>query len=189
MYRESTECFARGRNLTSGFTYDGLNRLTEASYNTTNKQGYNQTRTVYTYDGGNRLTSAQDNQGTSSVIDTLSATYDGLDDMLTASYASSPLNNTVTYTYDNDQNRLTMTAGSQAQTSYGYDKDNHLTSESRGAQSVGISYDSDGRYTALTLPNGVTVNYNQYDADSHPTSISYSSTGGGTLGNLTYGYD
>jgi RHS repeat-associated protein len=32
-------------------------------------------------------------------------------------------------------------------------------------------------------------NYNQYDADSHPTSITYSSTGGGTLGNLTYGYD
>jgi RHS repeat-associated protein len=178
-----------GRGLTSAFTYDGLNRLTEAQYNTSNRQGYNQTRTAYTYDGGNRLMSAQDGQGTSLVIDTVSATYDGLDDLLTASYASSALNDTVTYTYDNDQNRLTMTAANQAQTSYGYDKDNHLTSESRGTQSVGIEYDSDGRYTAITLPNGVTVNYNLYDADSHPTSITYSSTGGGTLGNLTYGYD
>ncbi len=95
----------------------------------------------------------------------------------------------MTYTYDNDQNRLTMTAANQAQTSYGCDKDNHLTSESRGTQSVGIEYDSDGRYTTITLPNGVTINYNQYDADSHPTSITYSSTGGGTLGNLSYGYD
>lgn len=178
-----------GRGLTSAFTYDGLNRLTEAQYNTSNKQGYNETRTDYTYDGGNRLTSAQDNQGTATVIDTLSATYDGLNDLLTASYASSPLNDSVTYTYDNDQNRLTMTAANQAQTSYGYDKDNHLTSESRGTQSVGIEYDSDGRYTTTTLPNGVTINYTQYDADSHPTSITYSSTGGGTLGNLTYGYD
>ncbi len=178
-----------GRGLTSAFTYDGLNRLTEAQYNTSNKQGYNETRTAYTYDGGNRLTSAQDGQGTTTVIDTLSATYDGLNDLLTASYSSNTLNNTVTYTYDNDQNRLTMTAANQAQTGYGYDKDNHLTSESRGTQSVGIEYDSDGRYTTVTLPNGVTVNYNQYDADSHPTSITYSSTGGGALGNLTYGYD
>ena len=168
--------------------HDGINRLTEAQYNTSNAAGYNQTRTSYTYDGGNRPTGAQDSQGTGTVLDTVSATYDGLNDLLTDSYASSTLNATVTYTYDNDQNRKTMTAGSQAQTTYTYDNDNRLTAEARGTQSVGVSYDADSRRTTLTLPNGVTVGYG-YDADSHATGITYSSTGGGTLGNLTYGYD
>jgi len=126
--------------------------------------------------------------GTGSVLDTVSATYDGLNDLLADSYASSTLNATVTYTYDDDQNRTTMTAGSQAQTSYTYDNDNRLTAEARGTQSVGVSYDADSRRTTLTLPNGVTVGYG-YDADSHATGITYSSTGAGTLGNLTYGYD
>ncbi|MGH7778763.1 MAG: RHS repeat-associated core domain-containing protein [Candidatus Binataceae bacterium] len=62
------------------------------------------------------------------------------------------------------------------------------TSETRGSQSVGIVYTSDGRAQTLTLPNGVRIAYG-YDADSHPTSINYSSTGAGALGGLTYGYD
>jgi RHS repeat-associated protein len=177
-----------GRGLTSAFTYDGLNRLKESQYNTSNAAGYNKTQTTYTYDGGNRPTGAQDSLGIGTVLDTVSATYDGLNDLLTASYASSTLNATVTYTYDNDQNRKTMAAGSQAQTTYTYDNDNRLTAEARGTQSVGISYDADSRRTTLTLPNGVTVGYG-YDADSHATGITYSSTGGGTLGNLAYGYD
>ena len=122
------------------------------------------------------------------MLDTVSATYDGLNDLLTAAYASSTLNATVTYNYDNDQRRTSMTAGNQAQTAYGYDNDNRQTSESRGTQGVGISYDADSRRTSLTLPNGVTVGYG-YDADSHATGITYSSTGGGDLGNLNYGYD
>src|SRR5581483_9825879 len=63
-----------------------------------------------------------------------------------------------------------------------------LRTITRGGQTVSISVDADGRRTSLALPNGVTVAYT-YDGDSHVKSITYSSTGGGSLGNLTYGYD
>ncbi len=176
-----------GRSLTDQFTYDGLSRLITAQYNTSKTAGYNQTQTAYVYDGGNRLTSAHDS-GTGSAGDTLTATYDGLDDPLTTSYVSATLNAGVSYTYDLAQRRQTMTASNQAQTAYSYDNDDNLISETRGTQAVGFVYDADGRPETITQPNSVTISYG-YDADSHPTSINYSSTGGGNLGNLTYGYD
>jgi RHS repeat-associated protein len=171
-----------GRGLTSTFSYDHLQRLTNVQFNSGNKSGFNQTSTSYAYDGGNRLTSASDS-GTGSAGDTVTRTYDGLDDLLSESIASPGLNSSVSYTYDNAQRRLTMTAGLQPQTSYSYDSANRLLGISQGSQSVTIVPDSDGRPSTVTLPNGVTVSYG-YDARSLVTSISY-----GSLGGLTYAYD
>jgi RHS repeat-associated protein len=80
-----------------------------------------------------------------------------------------------------------MGAGGQTQVTYTYDNANRLTNLANGTN-VTISYDDDGRRTGLALPNGVAVAYG-YDTDSRLTSVTYSSTGGGTLGNLTYSYD
>jgi RHS repeat-associated protein len=161
--------------------------MTEVDYNTSNVAGFNKTSTKFTYDAGNRLVTLQDT-GTGSTGDTITRTYDGLDGLLSESYSSPGLSGTVSYTYDAARRRTSMTVSGQSQTSYGYDNANRLRTITRGGQTVSISVDADGRRTSLALPNGVTVAYT-YDGDSHVKSITYSSTGGGSLGNLTYGYD
>jgi RHS repeat-associated protein len=171
-----------GRGLTTSYTYDGLNRLTKANFNSTGVSGFNQTTATYTYDGGNRLLTAQDT-GTGSAADSITRTYDGLDDLQSDQYASSILNATVSFGYDSAQRRTSMTAANQAPTSYGYDADNQLKSITQGTLAVSIQYDADGRPMNLSLPNNVAGTLG-YDNDSRITSINY-----GSLGNLTYQYD
>jgi RHS repeat-associated protein len=171
-----------GRGLTTSYTYDGLNRLTKATFNSTGVSGFNQTTATYTYDGGNRLLTAQDT-GTGSAADSITRTYDGLDDLLSDQYASSILNATVSFGYDSAQRRTSMTAANQAPTSYGYDADNQLKTITQGTLAVSIQYDHDGRPTNLSLPNNVAGTLG-YDNDSRVTSINY-----GSVGNLTYQYD
>ncbi len=171
-----------GRGLTTSYTYDGLNRLTKATFNSTGVSGFHQTTATYTYDGGNRLLTAQDT-GTGSAVDSITRTYDGLDDLLSDQYASSILNATVSFGYDSAQRRTSMTAANQAPTSYGYDADNQLKSITQGTLAVSIQYDADGRPTNISLPNNVAGTLG-YDNDSRIASINY-----GSLGNLTYQYD
>ena len=52
---------------------------------------------------------------------------------------------------------------------------------------VAIDYDPVGRRTRLTLPNGVSTDY-QYDAASRLTALIYRNAAG-LLGDLTYQYD
>jgi YD repeat-containing protein len=70
---------------------------------------------------------------------------------------------------------------------YSFDNASRLTSITQAAANVFFSYDSDGRRTSLTLPNGVIATYN-YDAASQLTGIVCQ---GGALGvaNLAYAYD
>jgi hypothetical protein len=100
-----------------------------------------------------RLTSASDS-GTGSAGDTITRSYDGLDDLLSEAYSSPSLSATTSYTYDNAQRRITMTAGKQSQTSYSYDNANRPLGITQGGQSVLIVPDSDGRPSTVTLPNG-----------------------------------
>ena len=57
----------------------------------------------------------------------------------------------------------------------------------QGSTSVAFGYDNASRRTSATLPNGITAAY-VYDAASELTSITYKTSGGTTLGTLTYTY-
>ncbi len=97
-------------------------------------------------------------------------TYDGLNRRTGAIYgaascAATTSSNTAAYTYDGG-NRLTGIVDSVT---------------------AGINYDTLGRRTSLTLPNGVNVQYT-YDAASHLTGITYANSGT-ILGTLNYTYD
>jgi RHS repeat-associated protein len=80
-----------------------------------------------------------------------------------------------------------MERGSRAGQSVTFDNASRLTSIVQGASNVSFAYDSDGRRTSLTLPNGVVATYS-YDAASQLTGIVYQ---GGALSpqNLAYSYD
>jgi YD repeat-containing protein len=71
--------------------------------------------------------------------------------------------------------------------SYAWDNAGNPLSAAQGGSSLAYAYDSSGRLSSTTLPNGVVVAYS-YDNDSRIAEIAYSS-GSGPLGNLTYSYD
>lgn len=76
----------------------------------------------------------------------------------------------------------TLTSGNiKPRRSEGYDdgsRNDHST----------YTWDAEGRLTARTLPNGVTLAYS-YDAASRLTALEYRRTDGTTIEKLTYGYD
>jgi RHS repeat-associated protein len=80
-----------------------------------------------------------------------------------------------------------MTVAGQTTVNYTHDDADRLTQITQGSSTVTIAYDDIGRRTSLTLPNGISTEY-QYDLASHLTSLTYK-LGGNVLGNLTYDYD
>ncbi len=179
------------RGLVSSFTYDALNRLTKIKYNSGNNNAFFQTSVTYTYDGADRVTQLVDTGGGGcppswqcTPGNTQTFVYDGLDRVTSLTSTEGA----VTYTYDKAGRRTSMQAGSQPQVNYTYDNADDVLTLANGSANVSITYDNDGRRKHLTLPNGVSVAY-AYDAAWDLSSLAYSSTLGGSLGNLTYTYD
>jgi RHS repeat-associated protein len=168
--------YTDGNGNESTFSYDALDRFTEAQYGVVGDT--DQSSTTYSYDLANRLTQALD-----SVAGTYGFTYDGLDDVLSA---SSP-KGTVSYTYYTAGLRETMTVPNQAQTNYTYEDDEVLTGITQGTSSVAFKYDADLRPTKTTLPDGV-VESSKYNSGSQLTKLNYAD-GSTSLGKLTYSYD
>ncbi len=163
-------------SVTVHFSYDGLGRATSISSS-------NSSTISYSYDGLSRLTSANGDP-----LGKIVPTWDLLDRLLSEEqYDGTFFKGKVSYTYDNNGNRLSMTAGNQSTVNYSYNANNEVTSLSNGTLGASFSYDPDGRRAQAQLPNGVNVAYG-YDQDSNLTSIGYSANGS-SLGNLTYTYD
>jgi RHS repeat-associated protein len=117
--------------------------------------------------------------------DTLTWVYD-LAGQLT-SEASTFNSSTVSYTYDNDGNRSTLSLNGTQFTSYGYDDASRLTSITQGTNVFGFGYDNANRRTSLTYPNGISTAYT-YDALSKLTNIS-ATLGANTITQWGYTYD
>jgi YD repeat-containing protein len=95
----------------------------------------------------------------------------------------------VTYTYNTDSTRATMTVQGATQVTYGYNNAAQLTAVTQGTASVGLSYFSDGRLQTLTLkpaPSPISQTY-AYDAAGEASSITYAH--GGSSDDLSYAYD
>jgi RHS repeat-associated protein len=156
------------RGYVTGHLYDALHRHTQTGFGATTTVApvYGGT-IVYGYDAANRLTSAQD-----SVNGTLTRAYDDRFD--TVRQESGP-QGTVTYTYYADGQRETMTPSGGTTVTYSYDGGHRLTQIQQAAgvgggplpataQTVGFGYDTATRLTTLTLPNGMTQNYDHDNA-------------------------
>ncbi|MEW6584404.1 MAG: RHS repeat-associated core domain-containing protein [Nitrospirota bacterium] len=86
-----------------------------------------------------------------------------------------------------------MTVSGQPVVNYGYDVNNRLTGISTvhpqlGTLDFDIEYDDIGRRTSLTLPNGVTTNYD-YDNASRLLNLEHLNPAQQVLESLTYAYD
>ena len=161
---------------TVSFAYDVLNRLIKKTL------PVNQV-TTFAYDSVGSLTSVVDPDST------INMAYD-LANRLTSTTASSPSvpAKTISYTYDLNGNRLTMTDPQAGVTSYVYDSLNRLTSLTNpSARTTSFAYDALGRRTSMTHGNKVVTTYS-YDAASQLLSLVHQ-LGATTVNSFTYTYD
>jgi RHS repeat-associated protein len=133
--------------------------------------------TSYGYDLDGNRTSTTDAAGRVTTFG-----YDKDNRLTSVAYSDGTTPN-VTYSYDGDGHRKTMTDGTGA-TSYSYDPDGRTTSVTNGAGAVvSYGYDHSGDVTSIGYPNGQTVTRGYDGADRLITVTDW-------LGHTTaYGYD
>ncbi|MEO0582462.1 MAG: RHS repeat-associated core domain-containing protein [Bacteroidota bacterium] len=155
------------------YTYDALNRLTGRSY-----PGNSET---FVYDAEGNLTSATNNDVT------MLFTYDALNRL--TSKTLSNWGKSISYTYDDADNRTSMTDPDGGVTQYQYDGNNRLTQlTDPSGNTTAFTYDAAGRMTQQTNGNGTYVQYYYDDAD-RVDSIVHREASGNVLLRYSYTYD
>lgn len=169
-----------GNGNTIGYT-NGATKTTHYGYNALDQQisvTDPLTRTThYTYDPAGTTTKV-----TRPDSSTTTYTVDPAERVTRINY-SDPATPDVTFDYDADGNRTTMTDGTGT-TTYGHDHRDRLTSTTTGSGSqVAYTYDADSEVHQITYPNGKVVTRG-YDSAHHLTSVQ------DWLGNTTtFGYN
>jgi YD repeat-containing protein len=155
---------------TMSYSYDALGRLMAA----TDPLGHVE---QYSYDPNGNLTQIGRPDGS-----LIHHSYDAAGQLISTSY-SGPGTHGVTYTYDADGRRVSMTDGTGTST-YGYDALSRLIKTVDGGGNVdSYSYDARGDVTGMIYPDGGAVNY-VYDGAGRMTSLT------DMRGNVTtYQYD
>lgn len=164
------------------FEYDNRNRETHYYWSSGPQDGSHQRRLFYD-EAGNLRTINRLGE------DTTEIQYDGRNrkESETQTNAGRPAR-MVSYTYDADSNRKTITYPSGYMLTYNYNSRSQLTQESDAAGSVvTYTYDSSGNRTRRHLGNGTDTVYS-VDALNRPLSI-WHWRGGVRLGSFNYDYD
>lgn len=141
----------------TSYTYDNLNRLTQIAYPDT-------TTAAYAYDAISRLTTATNQNGAVTIA------YDNRNRVQSV---TDVFGRAISYGYDANGNRTSMSLGTLAGTSYTYDALNRPTqlTDNTGAN-VTYGYDATDKLTSRTLPNGVVTSYS-YDGLDRLTRLQH----------------
>jgi RHS repeat-associated protein len=166
------------KSQTIAYVYDALNRLTHVGYP-------DATGVDYVYDLVGKIKQVNDPSGAYGFA------YDNMGRLVgtTTQYAFLPARTfNVSYTYDPNSNRKSMTDSENGLTTYSYDVVNRLTNITDfNNNSFGFSYDDLSRRTHLVRPNGVSTSY-AYDDLSRVLSVLHQA-GGATIDGASYGFD
>jgi RHS repeat-associated protein len=148
---------------------DGLGQTTRYSYDALDRKVAQidplGRRTSYTYDGLGKVTSVLDPQSQTTTL-----AYDAASQLTTMTFSDGKTPN-VTYAYDGNGQRVSMTDASGT-TSYAYDSLSRLIQVVNGAgQRVGYGYDLNGRLTSISYPGAGRTVTRTYDRAGRLTSI------------------
>ena len=129
-----------------------------------------------TYDPAGNPASTTDANGNTTTL-----TYDELDRLTGVTYAD-PTTPTVSYAYDANDNRVSMTDGAGTE-AYGYDTLGRLVSVSRGSDVFAYAYDPAGDITSRTYP-GQSSQAFAYDDDGQLTNANGTTSTFDAAGNV-----
>lgn len=156
-----------GLGEATAYVYDARDEVTSMTTPPTSDSPGGIT-TGYGYDPAGQLTSITQ-PGVGASILTTTEGYDSAGRLTSTGYSDHSTPN-VTYTYDPVGRRTSMTDGTGT-SHYSYNTAGWLTSTTDGAGDVvGYSYDLDGNPTAVTYPNGKTVE-RTYNGDDQLTGV------------------
>ena len=150
------------RGVTMGYGYDDVDRLIEKTYSDGSAP------VSFDYDNTDRLVLV------SNGTDTLSWTYDLAGRTLSESSARN--GSTLSYVYNRDGSRDTVSLDGLTHLAYGYDTAGRLSGLTHGAQVFGLGYDATSTRTSLSFPNGI-VTTNGYDGPGRLNEITARLTG------------
>jgi RHS repeat-associated protein len=160
-------------NITN-YTYDAVDRLTAMDYPGTND-------TSISYDAVGNVTSIGNADAN------LTYTYDPLNRL--TSETETNMGKSISYTYDEVSNRITMTDQDGGLTTYTYDELNRLISLTNpNSQTTTYTYDPGSRLTQKTLANGTKTLYS-YDAANRLLSLVNKRSNDTTISAFSYTYD
>ncbi|MCK4735244.1 MAG: hypothetical protein KAT65_22515, partial [Methanophagales archaeon] len=164
---------------TTYYVYDELNRLIRES-------SHLKEAITYSYDALGNLVSVHDSKGNYSVF----YGYDALDQIVSVTTDYGSFSKTVTYTYDANSNRATMTDPNGLITRYEYDANNRLIriiDPSGGVTSY--VYDDASRRVEVAYPNGVTTSYTYGSANRLLSLVNNKSSSKVVISSYSYTYD
>ncbi len=140
-------------NATTTFSYDAANELTRMTYANTNTPNV-----TFTYDAGGRRTAMSDGSGSTTY------TYDSLNRLASTVDGSG---HTIGYTYDLNNNLISITYPNGKQVSYTFNPANEMTAFSDWLSHGGtFSYDANGNLVTENYPNATKATLT-YDAADH----------------------
>ncbi len=159
---------------TATLAYDALNRLTERAYPDGPKD-------TFTYDAvGNQLSAGNG-------VVTYTFQYDALNRLFQKT--DSRFGKSVSYTYDDVGNRLTMSDPEGGVTTYRYDDTNRLVSiTAPNGVTTFYTYDPVGNRLKKTLSNGIESTYT-YDVANQLLTLVNKKANGEIISQYTYTYD
>ncbi len=167
------------------YTFDVLNRLVTRTYPVSTGPFLNIQTITNTYDPNNNLLTVTETKGgTQNIVDNSVYTYDLLDRQLT----STQRGHTVTYGYDDNGNRTSVstTTGS---TTYTFDNRNRLETALVGTELTTYTYFPDSKQETVSYPNNTRMTYS-YDAADRLTGVSNEFLGDNSIiSQYTYAYD
>ncbi len=168
------------------YVYDVLNRETSRNYPDTGGPFIDLQSIATVYDANDNPTSITEtkDQSGSAITDVTSNTYDLLDRLLT----STQRGKTITYTYDDNGNRTSVSTAAGS-TSYTFDSRNRIETAVAGSETTSYSYYPDGKQKQVSYPNG-TQTRREYDAADRVKNIVTETTADATLlSQYEYTYD
>jgi RHS repeat-associated protein len=173
-----------------GYIYDHINRLRTKCYGGLDANGAcpaGSPKITYNYqNNGQNLTSIVDSN--TSPSQTWNFIYDT--NYRVSQIQGPQTNDDITYTYDNADRVLTyaLQAGPTITNQYFADGSLKQINSTQIANPFLYTYTLNGQYDVITIPNGLTRDFN-YDDQSRLTSVSNTQAPIGNVASFTYGYD
>jgi len=155
-------------------TYDALNRLAQTTYsNLLTPTGDDLSRLAYSYDANDNLVRVHTTYSGATGTLTTVRSYDPQDRLSTTTQADGA---TLTYGYDPQGNRLSLSVTGVPSTRYGYDALHRMASVITRQGITEYGYDRSSRLTRTTYPSG-TETRQSYDGAGRLTQIEHTHYG------------
>ncbi|MDH3976669.1 MAG: hypothetical protein OEV42_20590, partial [Deltaproteobacteria bacterium] len=175
------------KGLLFGYVYDKLNRQVEANYPDVATPYMTPLKTVTVHDANNNVLSVTEtkrDQSGATVTGLTENTYDDFDRLT----SSTQRGVAISYAYDNNGNRTSVTTPNGA-TTYAYDNRNRIATATADGLVTSYGYYLDGKKDTVAYPNGTDVKYTYHPTNRVKSIVNKVTVDSSVISSYAYDYD